>query len=149
MPSIRGAISRSVAKVGHFDDSPAVLEFVCSESFEKLAAVGTSCPDHFCGRKFALSCWRSIRCAKQRRALSRACRPPSTATERVRGVLRALQTIQFAADARSERGRVLGAGRRHDDFANDKATARIAAEFYVNAINVMRESSLCRPIRFA
>src|SRR5262249_27679024 len=47
MPAIRGLIAREAPKVGHFDDSEAVLEFVNSEAFERLAALGTSCPDHF------------------------------------------------------------------------------------------------------
>src|SRR5579864_4942674 len=47
MPAIRGLISRERPKVGHFDDSEAVLQFVNSEAFTKLAALGTSCPDHF------------------------------------------------------------------------------------------------------
>ena len=47
MPEIRGLISDGQYQVGHFDDSPAVLEFVCSENMPELAALGTSCPDHF------------------------------------------------------------------------------------------------------
>jgi len=44
---IRGLISKDKPKVGHFEDSPAVLDFVNSEAFEHLAALGTACPDHF------------------------------------------------------------------------------------------------------
>ena len=47
MPKIRGLISADRKKLGHFDDSPAVLEFVCSARLHELAALGTSCPDHF------------------------------------------------------------------------------------------------------
>ncbi len=47
MPVIRGLISGSEAKVGHFDDSQAVLDFVSGKDMEALAALGTSCPDHF------------------------------------------------------------------------------------------------------
>jgi len=47
MPEIRGLISIDGHKVGHFDDSDAVLQFVCSREFEPLAWLGTSCPDHF------------------------------------------------------------------------------------------------------
>ncbi|HKE94488.1 MAG TPA: class II aldolase/adducin family protein, partial [Povalibacter sp.] len=47
MPRVRGLISTSQRKVGHFDDSAAVLEFVCSRRLDELAALGTSCPDHF------------------------------------------------------------------------------------------------------
>ncbi len=47
MPAIRGLISGGEAKVGHFDDQRAVLDFVASRDMEALAALGTSCPDHF------------------------------------------------------------------------------------------------------
>src|SRR5690606_18762048 len=47
MPKIRGFISEDSHKLGHFDDSTAVLEFVNSNSLRPLAALGTSCPDHF------------------------------------------------------------------------------------------------------
>ena len=47
MPVIRGLISGTEKKAGHFDDSAAVLEFVGSNRLEELAALGTSCPDHF------------------------------------------------------------------------------------------------------
>jgi len=47
LPVIRGLISKEQYKVGHFDDSDTVLEFVCSENMPTLAAMGTSCPDHF------------------------------------------------------------------------------------------------------
>jgi rhamnose utilization protein RhaD (predicted bifunctional aldolase and dehydrogenase) len=45
--SLRGKISKDEYKLGHFDDSAAVLEFVCSADLAPLAALGTSCPDHF------------------------------------------------------------------------------------------------------
>ena len=47
MPAIRGMISHDHHMVGHFDDQPAVLEFVNANGMEPLAALGTSCPDHF------------------------------------------------------------------------------------------------------
>jgi rhamnose utilization protein RhaD (predicted bifunctional aldolase and dehydrogenase) len=47
MPAIRGLIGGAERKVGHFDDSAAVLEFVNAKRLRELAALGTSCPDHF------------------------------------------------------------------------------------------------------
>ncbi len=47
MPVIRGLISRAESKVGHFDDQAAVLQFVAAKDMERLASLGTSCPDHF------------------------------------------------------------------------------------------------------
>ncbi|MEO2038226.1 MAG: bifunctional rhamnulose-1-phosphate aldolase/short-chain dehydrogenase, partial [Martelella sp.] len=47
MPVIRGMASKKAHMVGHFDDQDAVLQFVCANDMERLAALGTSCPDHF------------------------------------------------------------------------------------------------------
>ncbi len=47
MPAIRGRISASEKKLGHFTDAPEVLEFVNSKQLDALAPLGTSCPDHF------------------------------------------------------------------------------------------------------
>ena len=47
MPAIRGMVSKDVRMVGHFDDQDAVLEFVNAADMPPLAALGTSCPDHF------------------------------------------------------------------------------------------------------
>jgi rhamnulose-1-phosphate aldolase/alcohol dehydrogenase len=122
------------SKVGHFSDDPEALEFVGSAEFERLAAIGTSCPDHFLRTKIAplaldpsrldddaylnekLEQYRASyqayyeRCA---RPTDPAVRDPNPVVVLVPGV-----------------GRVT--------FAADKATARIAGEFYGNAINVMR-----------
>ncbi len=142
MPKIRGLISTEQAKIGHFDDRPAVLDFVGSEAFERLAALGTSCPDHFLRTKIrplvidfdpskedeqallarlphAIEAYRKDYAAyyeRCKRANSPAMRDPNAVVYLIPGA----GMITFAAD---------------------KATARIAAEFYVNAINVMRESS--------
>ncbi len=141
MPRIRGLISNTSPKVGHFDDSAAVLQFVGSQAFERLAAIGTSCPDHFLRTKIrplvlpfdpareseaqlierlpaALEAYRNDYAAyyeRCQRPNSPAMRDPNAVVYLIPGV----GMISFAAD---------------------KATARIAAEFYTNAINVMREA---------
>ena len=142
MTTIRGAVSATSHKVGHFDDSDPVLEFVCSQDMDQLAALGTSCPDHFLRTKIrplvvpfdpaapdadgtvaalapAIATYREGYAAyyeRCRRADSPAMRDPNAVVYLVPGV----GMITFAAD---------------------KATARISAEFYVNAINVMRGAS--------
>ena len=142
LPVIRGLISKEQYKVGHFDDSDTVLEFVCSENMPTLAAMGTSCPDHFLRTKI--------------RPLIVDYDP---ATDDLEKTLLALPEAleQYRQDYTRYYERC-----KHDDspairdanavvylvpgvgmftFAKDKATARISAEFYTNAINVMRESS--------
>ncbi len=93
MPRIRGLISAKTSKVGHFDDGTAVLDFVASADLGPLAALGTSCPDHFLRTKIrplvlpfdpAREIGRTTGAAHRagRRGLSR----------RLLGLLRALQT---------------------------------------------------------
>ncbi|MFV0360221.1 bifunctional rhamnulose-1-phosphate aldolase/short-chain dehydrogenase [Tropicimonas sp.] len=142
MPAVRGMVSASVHMVGHFDDRDAVLEFVGSHDMEALAALGTSCPDHFLRTKIrplvvdfdpgnpdvgamldglaaAVAAYRDEYTAYYERCRhddSPAMRDPNAVVYLVPGV-----------------GMIT--------FARDKATARIAGEFYVNAINVMRGAS--------
>jgi rhamnulose-1-phosphate aldolase/alcohol dehydrogenase len=142
MPRIRGLIAGSTPKVGHFDDSAAVLHFVGSERLAELAALGTSCPDHFLRTKI--------------RPLVVPFNPASDTTAdalaRLPAAIEAYRGDYAAYYARCKRPDspkmrdpnpvvYLVPGVGMFSFAADKATARIAAEFYVNAINVMRESS--------
>ena len=142
MPEIRGKIGVSERKLGHFDDQTAVLEFVNSKALRPLAALGTSCPDHFLRTKIrplvldfdpanpdadavvasldnALEAYRADYARYYndcKHANSPAMRDPNPVIFLIPGV-----------------GML--------SFARDKATARIAGEFYVNAINVMRGAS--------
>lgn len=141
MPRIRGLVSAATLKIGHFDDSAEVLQFTCSEAFERLAAIGTSCPDHFLRtkikplvlafdpvREHARDLLARIPAAiehyrKDYQAYYERCKRPASPK------IRDSNPVVFL---------VPGIGMM--TFAADKATARIAAEFYINAINVMRES---------
>jgi rhamnulose-1-phosphate aldolase/alcohol dehydrogenase len=142
MPRIRGLISATSPKVGHFDDSSAVLEFVNSSAFEPLAALGTSCPDHFLRTK-----------------IRPLILPFDPAKESERDLIErlpaAVDAYRTAYTQYYERCRRPNSPRMRDanavvylipavgmiTFAANKATARIAAEFYINAINVMRDAS--------
>jgi rhamnulose-1-phosphate aldolase/alcohol dehydrogenase len=143
MPVIRGLISSAgVRKVGHFDDSDAVLDFVNSKELRPLAALGTSCPDHFLRTKI--------------RPLVIDFDPAKPDIEAVTAALpAALEDYRAGYRAYYERCRHPASPAVRDPnavvylvpgvgmftFAADKATARISAEFYVNAINVMRGAS--------
>jgi rhamnulose-1-phosphate aldolase/alcohol dehydrogenase len=142
MPLIRGKISRDERKVGHFTDAPEVLEFVNSRALDALAPLGTSCPDHFLRTKIrplvlpydpdsdnldALAYSLDARLAAYRddySAYYRRCKRPNSPDMR---------------DPNAVIYLVPGIGML--SFAKDKATARIASEFYLNAINVMRGAS--------
>jgi rhamnulose-1-phosphate aldolase/alcohol dehydrogenase len=142
LPAIRKHISESERKIGHFTDAHAVLEFVNSRDLRPLAALGTSCPDHFLRTKI--------------RPLVLPYDPTSRNLDAVVAALDktlADYRADYAAyyqrckhadspamrDANAVIYLVPGVGML--SFAKDKSTARIAAEFYVNAINVMRGSS--------
>ena len=143
MPAIRGLISRNgPLKLGHFDDSPEVLEFVGSHALATLAPLGTSCPDHFLRTKIA-PLVLDFDPARQ------------TAADLLPGLPAALERYREAYAAYYERCKHANSPAMRDPnavvylipgigmltFAADKATARIAGEFYLNAINVMRGSS--------
>jgi rhamnulose-1-phosphate aldolase/alcohol dehydrogenase len=139
MPAIRGYVSGQQHMVGHFTDSDAVLEFVNAKDMERLAALGTSCPDHFLRTKI---CPLVVDFDP--------AKPDVDAT--IAGLADAIADYRVGYQAYYDRC-------KHDDspairdpnavvylipgvgmitFAKDKATARISGEFYVNAINVMR-----------
>ncbi|PUB13235.1 bifunctional rhamnulose-1-phosphate aldolase/short-chain dehydrogenase [Yoonia sediminilitoris] len=142
MPAIRGFVSGNQHMVGHFNDSDVVLEFVNAKDMETLAALGTSCPDHFLRTK-----------------IRPLVVPFNPATRNIDAVMDGLpdQIAAYRKDYAAYYERC-----KHDDspalrdpnavvylvpgvgmitFAKDKATARISGEFYVNAINVMRGAS--------
>jgi rhamnulose-1-phosphate aldolase/alcohol dehydrogenase len=139
MPLLRGKISQQEYKLGHFDDSAAVLEFVCARDLAPLAALGTSCPDHFLRTKI--------------RPYVVAFDPANPDFDALAASLDAgLDAYRADYAAYYERCKRANSPAMRDanpviylipgvgmlSFAKDKATARIAGEFYVNAINVMR-----------
>ncbi len=146
MPLLRGKITGDQSKVGHFNDAPEILQFVNANQLEELAALGTSCPDHFLRTKICplvvnfdpaasniaealdatvaqldeqVTAYREVYAAYYERCKhdnSPAMRDPNAVVYLIPGV-----------------GMIT--------FAKDKPTARIAGEFYINAINVMREAN--------
>ncbi|GLV30181.1 short chain dehydrogenase [Sphingobium sp. TomTYG75] len=134
MPRLRGLMTGARTKVGHYSDDAEALEFVGSAEFLRLAGLGTSCPDHFLRTKIAplpldpaklqddvylaeqIAAYRDMYAAyyeRCKRSNSPAMRDANPIVVLVPGV-----------------GRIT--------FAGDKTTARLAGEFYGNAINVMR-----------
>ena len=137
-PVIRGLASTDRAQVGHYTDSDVVLDFLARSEHPRLAALGTSCPDHF------------LRTKVRPMVLDLG---PDAPMDAVVGRLRELHAAYRAdyaayydkhadADSPPMRGAdpaiVLVPGVGMFSFGADKQTARVAGEFYVNAINVMR-----------
>lgn len=139
MPAIRGMVSGEQHMVGHFTDSNAVLEFVNSKDLVRLAALGTSCPDHFLRTKI---CPLVVDFDPAK---------PDVDTT-LAGLTNAVATYREGYKAYYDRCKHDNSPALRDPnavvyllpgvgmitFAKDKATARISGEFYVNAINVMR-----------
>jgi len=137
-PHLRGMASTDAAQVGHYTDSDEVLDFVAREKHPALAALGTSCPDHF------------LRTKIRPMVLDL---PPTAPLDDVVARLRELHeayradyTAYYERHADDDTPPLRGAdpaivlvpGVGMFSFGKDKQTARVAGEFYVNAINVMR-----------
>ena len=139
MPFIRGLVGQQQRKVGHFDDSLRALEFVNSKEAAELAKLGTSCPDHFLRTKIRplFAPWHPEKddVAKLKQIIADAL--PSYREYYASYYNRCKQQNSPAMrDPNPVVFLIPGVGMM--TFAADKATARVAAEFYVNAINVMR-----------
>jgi rhamnulose-1-phosphate aldolase/alcohol dehydrogenase len=134
MPRLRGLMTGARRKVGHWSDDAEALEFTGSLRLETLAGLGTSCPDHFLRTKIKPLTLDPARLADQAyldemisdfrdhyAGYYERCKRPNSPAMR---------------DANPVVVLVPGVGRI--TFATDKTTARLAGEFYANAINVMR-----------
>jgi rhamnulose-1-phosphate aldolase/alcohol dehydrogenase len=140
-PVLRGQLSGSAPKLAHFDDSPEVLAFVNSRRLSELAALGTSCPDHFLRTKIRpLVLDEAVITRGEGYAVHLAA-----ALEAYRAGYRAYYERCKRAHSPAMRDPdpvvVLMPRVGLLTFARDKATARVAAEFYQNAIHVMRGAS--------
>jgi rhamnulose-1-phosphate aldolase/alcohol dehydrogenase len=139
MPLIRGLVSETGHKLGHFDDSPAVLEFAGGRQFEALAALGTSCPDHFLRTKiWPLALGFDPTRESVNDLLARLAPAIAAYRERYAAYYERRQHPDSPRMRDANPVVILVPGVGMFSFAADKTTARIAAEFYANAINVMR-----------
>jgi rhamnulose-1-phosphate aldolase/alcohol dehydrogenase len=134
MPRLRALMTGARQKVGHFSDDIETLEFVGSHDFDRLAMLGTSCPDHFLRTKIAPLTIEPDRLSDS-----------SALQEEIDGYRKAYSMYyEMCKRPNSPAMRdanpvvVLVPGVGCFTFANDKTTARLAGEFYGNAINVMR-----------
>ena len=142
MPAIRGMVSGQQHMVGHFDDSDAVLEFVNAKDMVALAALGTSCPDHFLRTKIRPLVVDFDPAANDMEAVM-AGLPAQIAAYREDYAAYYARCKHADSPALRDPNAVvyLVPGVGMITFAKDCATARISGEFYVNAINVMRGAS--------
>jgi rhamnulose-1-phosphate aldolase/alcohol dehydrogenase len=141
MPVLRGLCSSENRMIGHFSDSDVVMDYINSNDLERLAPMGTSCPDHF------------LRTKIQPLVL------PLDRDDDMSDIDTVLAKIQPAFDAFREDYAAYYHSCKKDNspalrdanpviiiypgvgmfsFAKNKQTTRVASEFYINAINVMR-----------
>jgi rhamnulose-1-phosphate aldolase/alcohol dehydrogenase len=137
-PVIRGLVSTDRPQVGHFTDSDVVLEFVGSERLAELGALGTSCPDHFLRTKVKPLVLDTAPDAPLDEVTARLRELHEAYREDYRGYYERHATADSPAIRGADPAIVLVPGVGMFSFGANKQTARVAGEFYVNAINVMR-----------
>src|SRR5690625_3553493 len=137
-PVIRGLVSTDRAQIGHFTDSDVVLDFLAREKLSALAALGTSCPDHFLRTKVRPLVVDLPATASDEQIVTRL----GELHEQYRAEYAAYYERHAVAESPPMRGAdpaiVLVPGVGMFSFGKDKQTARVSGECYVNAINVMR-----------
>jgi rhamnulose-1-phosphate aldolase/alcohol dehydrogenase len=140
-PLLRGLCSSHTRMVGHFTDNEKVLEFVNSNDLDKLAPMGTSCPDHFLRTKIS-PLVLELAPNENLSNTAEVKKKLQPAVEAYRAMY--AEYYEKCKHPNSPAMRdpnpvvILYPGVGMFTFAKDKSTARIAAEFYMNAINVMR-----------
>jgi len=140
-PVLRGLCSSKQHMIGHFTDDSRVLEFINSNDLDRLAPMGTSCPDHFLRTKISplVLTLASDADLSDVKALKETLEPAFEA-------YRAMYTAYYEACKHPNSPAIrdtnpvviLYPGIGMFTFSKDKQTARVAAEFYINAINVMK-----------
>lgn len=137
-PTIRGLASTDKPQVGHFTDAEVVLDFLASQRAPELAALGTSCPDHFLRTKVKPLILDLPADASVEESIERL----TELHEAYRADYQAYYDAHATAESPAIRGAdpliVLIPGVGMFSYGANKQTARVAGEFYVNAINVMR-----------
>ena len=140
-PILRGFCSSQTKMIGHFTDDARVLEFINSNDLSRLAPLGTSCPDHFLRTKISplvlpieatADLTDTVSIKKQMEPLFAAYREMYTE------YYETCKHENSPAIRDTNPVIVLYPGVGMFSFAKDKQTARVAAEFYTNAINVMK-----------
>lgn len=140
-PLLRGLCSSERHMIGHFTDDVKVLDFINSNDLEKLAPLGTSCPDHFLRTKISplvlpLGIEEDL---NDSNAIIQKLKP---AFEEYRNLYRSYYDTCKHPKSPAMRDPnpvvILYPGIGMFTFAKDKTTARLASEYYINAINVMK-----------
>jgi rhamnulose-1-phosphate aldolase/alcohol dehydrogenase len=140
-PLLRGFCSSQTKMIGHFTDDERVLEYINSKDLERLAPMGTSCPDHFLRTKIS----PLVLELNSSENFSNTERIQEKLKPQFEGYRKMYKTYYESCrhpDSPAMRDPnpviILYPGVGMFAFAKDKQTARVASEFYINAINVMK-----------
>ena len=140
-PVLRGFCSSQTQMVGHFSEDERVLQFINSNDLERLAPLGTSCPDHFLRTKIS-PLVLNLKPDEDMSDVSAIKEQLSPLFEAYRNMYADYYNSCRRPNSPAMRDPnpvvILWPGVGMFTFAKDKQTARVAAEFYTNAINVMR-----------
>jgi rhamnulose-1-phosphate aldolase/alcohol dehydrogenase len=137
-PHLRALTSTDRRAVGHFCDEAVVLEFLASEKLPRLAGLGTSCPDHFLRTKIRPLVLDVPPSAGLEACLERLRTLHETYRSDYESYYRRYADETSPAIRGADPSIVLVPGIGMFAFGSDKQTARVSAEFYTNAIHVMR-----------
>jgi rhamnulose-1-phosphate aldolase/alcohol dehydrogenase len=141
MPLLRGLASSENQMIGHFTDSKTVLEFINSNDLNRLAPMGTSCPDHFLRTKIqplVLTLAPSADLTDSRSVREQLKPAYAVYQEEYKNYYETCKHPNSPAMRDPNPVIIIYPGVGMFSFARNKQTARVASEFYVNAINVMR-----------
>ena len=140
-PVLRGFCSSKTRMIGHFTDDARVLEYINSNDLERLAPMGTSCPDHFLRTKIS-PLVLDLEPGEDLSDVSGLKNKLAPAFEAYRKMYEDYYNTCEHPNSPAIRDAnpvvILYPGVGMFTFAKDKQTARVAAEFYINAINVMK-----------
>ena len=140
-PILRGLCSSEQSMIGHFTDNPKVLEFINSNDLNRLAPMGTSCPDHFLRTKIKplilpLSVDEDF--SDSLRVMKKLTPSFEQYREDYKKYYNSCKYSNSPAMRDPNPVVIIYPGVGMFTFAKNKQTARVASEFYINAVNVMR-----------
>ena len=141
MPLLRGLASSESRMVGHFKDSDVVLEYINSNDLERLAPLGTSCPDHFLRTKIqplVLTLDKNEDLSDSKAILEKLTPLFEQYRQEYKAYYETCKHPNSPAMRDPNPVIIIYPGVGMFSFSKDKQTTRVASEFYVNAINVMR-----------
>lgn len=141
MPLLRGLASSESRMVGHFTDSDVVLEYINSNDLERLAPLGTSCPDHFLRTKIqplVLTLDKNEDLSDPKAILDKLTPLFEQYRQEYKEYYETCKHPNSPAMRDPNPVIIIYPGVGMFSFSKDKQTTRVASEFYVNAINVMR-----------